>query len=77
MLWEEIAIMIHSSLIPATTGVFGHEETKRYYGVSTEDYVRLTDKLSESINQKHLDKLVSTQIIIDTHDGAEPKKKLL
>ena len=41
--------------------------------VPLEDKARLTEKLSDKISQKHLDELISVQLIVDMHDGTKLK----
>ena len=52
-------------------------KTKLAETVPLKDNARLTEKLSDEISQKHLDKLISVQLIVDMHDGVEPKVKML
>ena len=65
------------SLAPLTTECLGHSEAKMADTVPLEDSARLTDKLSEEISQKHLDELISVQLVVDMHDGTTPKVKML
>ena len=37
----------------------------------------LLHNLDEKLTQAHLDKLISVSLIVDMHDGAEPKEKML
>ena len=45
--------------------------------VPLEDCTRLVDKISEEISQKNLDELISVHLIVDLHDGTDPKVKML
>ena len=45
--------------------------------VPLEDCARLTDKLSEEVSKKHLDELISVQLVVDMDDGTTPKVKML
>ena len=65
------------SLAPLTTGGLGHSKAQMENIVPLEDCTRLTDKLSEEISQKNLDELISVQLIVDLHDGTDPKVKML
>ena len=71
-LWEELASKNMKSLAPFTTGGLGHSEARMYLWKT-----RLTDKLSEEISQKNLDELISVQLVVDLHDGTDPKVKML
>ena len=70
--WEEMAIKKTKRLAPYTKGGLGHSKT-----VPLIDNARLTEKLSDEISQKLLDKLISVQLIVDMHDGVDPKVKML
>lgn len=63
-----------SSLVPATTGGLGHNKTEWYHETSTRDHAKLTDKLSDQITQKHLDKLIS--VIHQMDENTDELKKL-
>ena len=76
-LWEELFSKHMNSLAPLTTGGLGHSEARKANVVLLEDCTRLTDKLSEEISQKNLDELISVQLIVDLHDGTDPKVKML
>ena len=76
-LWEELASKHMKSLAPLTTGGLGHSKAQMANIVPLEDCTRLTDKLSEQISQKNLDELISVQLIVDLHDGTDPKVKML
>ena len=76
-LWEELASKHMKSLAPFTTGGLGHSKAQMANIVPLEDLTRLTDKLSEQISQKNLDELISVQLIVDLHDGTDPKVKML
>ena len=76
-LWEELFFKNMNSLAPLTTGGLGHSEAQKANVVPLEDRTRLTDKLSEEISQKNLDELISVQLIVDLHDGTDPKVKML
>ena len=65
------------SLAPLTTGGLGHSEAKMADTIPLEDCARLTDKLSEEVSQKHLDELISVQLVVDMHDGTTTKVKML
>ena len=75
--WEELATKNIKSLAPFTKGGLGHSETELAETVPLKDTARLTEKLSDKISQKHLDELISVQLIVDMHDGTEPKVKML
>ena len=75
--WEELASKNMKSLAPFTTGGLGHSEAQMANVVSLEDCTRLTDKLSEEVSQKHLDELIFVQLVVDMHDGTDPKVKML
>ena len=75
--WEELDIKNMRSLAPLTTGGLGHSQSKMADTVPLEDSARLTENLSEEISQKHLDELISVQLIVDMHDGTTPKVKML
>ena len=75
--WEEMASKNMRSLAPLTTGGLGHSEAKMADTIPLEDCARLTDKLSEEVSQKHLDELISVQLVVDMHDGTTPKVKML
>ena len=76
-LWEELASKHMKSLAPFTIGGLGHSKAQMANIVPLEDLTRLTDKLSEQISQKNLDELISVQLIVDLHDGTDPKVKML
>ena len=76
-LWEELVSKHMKSLAPLTTGGLGHSKAQMANVVPLEDCTRLTDKLSEEISQKNLDELISVQLIVDLHDGTDPKVKML
>ena len=76
-LWEELASKNMKSLAPFTTGGLGHSKAQMANIVPLEDCTRLTDKLSEQISQKNLNELISVQLIVDLHDGTDPKVKML
>ena len=76
-IWEELASKNMKSLAPFTTGGLGHSEAQMANIVPLEDRTRLTDKLSEQISQKNLDELISVQLVVDLHDGTDPKVKML
>ena len=76
-LWEELFSKHMNSLAPLTTGGLGHSKAQKANVVPLEDCTRLTDKLSEEISQKNLDELISVQLIVDLHDGTDPKVKML
>ena len=65
------------SLALLTTGGLGHSMAQMANVVPLEDCTRLTDKFSEEISQKNLDELISVQLIVDLHDGTDPKIKML
>ena len=65
------------SLAPLTTGGLGYSKAHMENIVPLEDCARLTDKLNEQISQKNLDELISVQLIVDLHDGTDPKVKML
>ena len=65
------------SLAPLTTGGLGHSEAKMADTIPLEHCVRLTNKLSEEILQKHLDELIFVHLVVDMHDGTTPKVKML
>ena len=73
--WEELVSKNMKSLAPFTTGGLGHSEAQMANIVPLEDCTRLTDKLSEEISQKHQDELISVQLVVDMHDGTDPKVK--
>ena len=75
--WEELVSKNMKSLAPFTTGGLGHSEAQMANIVPLEDCTRLTDKLSEEISQKNLDELISVQLVVDMHDGTDPKVKML
>lgn len=76
-IWEEMATKNSSALVPVTTGGLGHHETKWYHGTPNVDHEKLTDKMSDQVTQKHLDKIVSVQIVVDVHDRSKPKEQML
>ena len=75
--WEELASKNMKSLAPLTTGGLEHSEAQMANIVSLEDCTRLTDKLSEEVLQKHLDEIISVQLVVDMHAGTNPKVKML
>ena len=75
--WEELTSKNMKSLAPFITGGLGHSEAQMANIVPLEDRTRLTDKLSEEISQKNLDELISVQLVVDLHDGTDPKVKML
>ena len=64
-------------LEPRTSGGLGYSKAKFAEIAPLEDCTRLTDKISEEISQKHLDELISVQLVVDMHDGTDPKVKML
>ena len=76
-LWEELTSKNMRSLAPFTTGGLGHSEAQMANIVPLEDCTRLTDKLSEEISQKNLDELIFVQLVVDLHDGTDPKVKMV
>ena len=75
--WEEMASKNMRSLVPLTRGGLGHSEEKMADTIPLEECARITDKLSEEVSQKHLDELISMQLVIDMHEGTTPKVKML
>ena len=75
--WEEMATKDMRSLAPLTTGGLGHSETKMADTVPLEDSAKLTENINEEILQKHLDELISVQLVVDMHDGTTLKVKML
>ena len=57
----------------------GSEEAKIKAGVEvlTRDPFLLTDKPLEEVTQKHLDKVISVQVVLDAHDKSNVKEKLI
>ena len=57
----------------------GSEEAKIKTGVEvlTRDPFLLTDKPLEEVTQKHLDKVISVQVVLDAHDKSNVKEKLI
>ena len=75
--WEKMATKDMRSLAPLAIGGLGYSEAKMADIFPLEDSGRLTEKLSEFFLQKHLDELISVQLIVDMHDGTTPKVKIL
>ena len=75
--WEELATENIKSLAPLTIGGLGYSKAEMVDIVPLKDNARLTDKLSDKISKKHLDELISVQLVVDIHDGTEPKVKML
>ena len=60
-----------------TTGLGHLKEKIETSSASTfRDPYPLTDKVGEAVTQKDLDKVESTQILVDTHDGTGDKEKM-
>ena len=61
------------------TSGLGSDREKFQTGIEVDikDPFALTDKPYEEITQKHLDKVLSAQVVMDTHDDYEEKEKLI
>lgn len=68
-----------SARLPGDTHGFGCEDAEVYTGhvMSLRDHYPLTDQNGEVLSQKHLNKLISVQVIVDLFDGDGTKQKLV
>lgn len=62
-----------------TRGRLDVEGERVYHGdaLSIKDPTALTNKLSEQVQQKHLNKLILVEVVLDHIDGNTPKENLL
>ncbi|KAL8109799.1 hypothetical protein AgCh_025768 [Apium graveolens] len=76
---NQLAIFRLRSKQPRDKAGLGSDEEKIQTGVedTLRDPFMLTDKSYEQIKQKHLDKVLSAQIVIDAHDKENLKEKLI
>ncbi|KAL8089143.1 hypothetical protein AgCh_038785 [Apium graveolens] len=78
MLNQLAAFGVRSKQARDTSGL-GSDREKFQTGIKADirDPFTLTDKPFEEITQKHLDKVFSAQVVMDTHDDSEVKEKLI
>jgi len=64
---------------PRDMAGLGSDEAKIKTGVevATRDPFLLTDKPLEDVTQKHLDKVISVQVVLDAHDKHNVKENLI
>ncbi|KAK1384160.1 hypothetical protein POM88_021895 [Heracleum sosnowskyi] len=75
--YEEVAKKKNECRRTGTYGGIGHPAAEIVPQVASFDQACLTENLSDKITQRHLDKLISVQMVYDIHDGNMPKEKLV
>lgn len=77
--WGRLSSFESSVKEPRNTAALCTKDAKIYIIVELllRNHVPLFDKLGETIQQKHLERLISVQFIIDHFDANTPKEKII
>ncbi|KAK1384291.1 hypothetical protein POM88_022026 [Heracleum sosnowskyi] len=75
--YEEVVKKKNECRRTGTHGGIGHPDAEIIPQATSYDQACLTENLSDKVTQRHLDKLISVQMVYDVYDGNLPKEKLV